>query len=428
MISKPFFSWLKPKLKYPVIPEYDKDILKDIPLPDVITLHVARTSSEIGDLIVNLGDKVKTGQKVRMSGGTEEYFISMATGTISDISGFLGYLGKNFTSISIKTEGKDTWDEEFKGIRDTISSQDAITFLGALPGNPDFASLLDPETSYDTIVIQGMDRDLLVATNQYIVKSEPEKLKKGIAHLKSITNIDRIIIIVPPELVAEAERTGADVRVIGPVYPDSLSEIVMKNVFNRIVPAGKSCDDLGVAFINAEAVAALASAFEEGKIPVHKILTVINKDGRTGLVKARIGTPLKDLFEALSIETKHGDRVVLGGPMRGTSIYTEEMPVSSDTDAVMVQDREQIVTPSDTPCVNCGECVRACPSKIPVNMLVRVLENGLYEEAADQYDLFSCVECGLCSYVCVAKIPVFHYIMLGKHELERIKTMEESHA
>ncbi|MFH1292663.1 MAG: 4Fe-4S dicluster domain-containing protein, partial [Pseudomonadota bacterium] len=79
-------------------------------------------------------------------------------------------------------------------------------------------------------------------------------------------------------------------------------------------------------------------------------------------------------------------------------------------------------------CINCGECVRACPARIPVNMLIRVLENGLYEEAAEEYDLLSCIECGLCSYVCTARIPIFHYIMLGKSEFARIETMEESNA
>ena len=63
---------------------------------------------------------------------------------------------------------------------------------------------------------------------------------------------------------------------------------------------------------------------------------------------------------------------------------------------------------------------------IPVNMLVRVLASGLYEEAAEKYDLHACIECGLCNYVCVARIPVFHHIMLGKHEFARIKNAEGS--
>ena len=53
-------------------------------------------------------------------------------------------------------------------------------------------------------------------------------------------------------------------------------------------------------------------------------------------------------------------------------------------------------------------------------MLVRFLEAGQYETAADEYDLYSCVECGLCSFVCVARIPIFQYIRLAKYELARV--------
>jgi len=59
-----------------------------------------------------------------------------------------------------------------------------------------------------------------------------------------------------------------------------------------------------------------------------------------------------------------------------------------------------------------------------VNMLVRFLEAGQYQDAVDLYDLHSCVECGLCSFVCVSKIPVFQYIKLAKHELARIESAE----
>jgi electron transport complex protein RnfC len=57
-------------------------------------------------------------------------------------------------------------------------------------------------------------------------------------------------------------------------------------------------------------------------------------------------------------------------------------------------------------------------------MLVRFLEAGQYQEAADSYDLYSCIDCGLCSYVCVSKIPIFQYIKLAKFELDRAKAAE----
>ena len=85
----------------------------------------------------------------------------------------------------------------------------------------------------------------------------------------------------------------------------------------------------------------------------------------------------------------------------------------------MVQDKDDIAMVSDTACINCGDCVRICPARIPVNLLIRYIEAGEYEEAADTYDLYACIDCGLCSFVCVAKIPIYQSIKLAKYELER---------
>ena len=68
--------------------------------------------------------------------------------------------------------------------------------------------------------------------------------------------------------------------------------------------------------------------------------------------------------------------------MRGSATYAEDMPVEPGTDGIVVQADADSAQVSDYPCVNCGECVRICPVKIPVNMLVRFLEARLYEDAA----------------------------------------------
>ncbi len=107
--------------------------------------------------------------------------------------------------------------------------------------------------------------------------------------------------------------------------------------------------------------------------------------------------------------------------MKGFATYTIHHPVQPDMDTVIVQDKTNIAELSGNPCVNCGKCIHVCPAQIPINILVRYLEAGLYEDAADRYDLLSCIECGLCAYVCTARIPIYQYIRLGKHELLKLR-------
>ncbi len=424
MIKKPFFSLGLPNLKYLV--DHEQEVVKEIAMPGKITLLLK--FPETGDVIPKVGDEVKTGQKLKLTENSEDYVLSTVTGTITEISKYVGYLGQTYTSISMDAAKEDQWaDETQKAVKD-LGPANINEFLASLPGKPDFASLFKTDPPINTIVINGIDQDLGVMTNQFVVKTGIERLIEGIGHLKKVTRADRVIIIVPPGLESPANKTGAEVKVIKPIYPNTLAKMVMSHVLGKVVPAGMSCEELGVGFINAEALVALANVFSNGEIPVHKILTVIGKANAPLIVKARIGTPVKDILDTFEMQTDHEDRLIMGGPMLGTAIYSEDMPILPDTDAIMVQDKTQVTLNSDSQCVNCGECVKVCPAKVPVNMLIRVLGSGLFEEAAGEYDLHSCIECGLCNYVCIARIPVFHHIMLGKHEFARITTLEESNA
>ena len=430
MIKKSFFGLAKQMLEYEtletVLPEPET-----ISVSKSITLLI-RSSDKPNtlqtDILPKIGDQVKTGQKILLSEKSSEYAISSVTGTVSSISPFTGNFGEFFTAITIEKKETEEIDNSFSDISGSPALENAKNFLLHAPGKPPFDLLSKPDSSISTLVICAMDADILSTTNQHVLKTDINDIKNGINILKTITKINDIVIVSPRHLMHDASVLDATIKVADISYPSALPKMIMKNLLNNQVPSGKTCEDLGVCFISAEAVASTGKAFSSGCIPFTKTLTLVKQDGGKTTISARIGTPIRDIFDTFNIKTKKHDCIIFGGPMTGYSVYSEDHPVQPDTDTIIIQDSKNISHVSDCPCINCGECVRICPSKIPVNMLVRFLEAGLYEDAADSYDLFSCIDCGLCSYVCVAKIPIFQYIKLAKYKLDEMQSDQENSA
>ena len=431
MITKRIAALKKPPLEHgrvgAVLPEH-----RSVSPPEAVTLYIEVASPEPaiykGLLTCEKGEPVKTGQKISLSEDSGQYVISTITGTVSSISIYTGDFGRSYIAIAIDAEGEETFDEQFEKFALNPTLETARNFLSCAPGKPPLHASFGDEKSIQTIVVCGVDNDIFLSTNRYAATTQFNAIKKGIHILKAITGVDNIILAVPQDLIQGYTGIDAIVKAVPSRYPYTLPQMMIQNLLGQDVPVGKSVEDLGISFFSAEAAESIGIAFTEGRLPVSKRLTLIGKDGDTTLLSVRIGTSLRDIFKTSNIILNEKDRIVLGGPMRGAAIYSEDHTVLPETDAVMVQDKNNLPYVSDNPCINCGECVRICPAKIQINMLVRYLEAGHYEEAADQYDLHSCIECGLCSFVCVSKMPIFQYIRLAKFELSRTNAAVANHA
>ena len=418
MIKRSFFGIKQPVLEYTILGGAAHDV-KTIPLPETVQLFSDNVHVSLDSVKVKPGDAVKTGQILPIT--DTDSIVSTVTGTVKGVTTYVGDFGREFSSVTIDVADSEEKDSGLGEALDNDQKDVAAQYMTYLPGKPGGGLFLAPE-AVKCVVITGMDDDLLVTTRQFVLGEKSSSVKKGIKTIKEITGVENVYMTVPERLGQDAIAAGAAALVADPVYPSATPCFIVETI------GGETIQEKDCGFISVEAVASIGEAYDTKNVPVNKMFTLIDKYNRKKMVSARIGTPLKDVFKELYITVNDNDRIVVGGPMKGAAVYSEDYPICPDTDAVIVQDRSDVPFVTDNYCINCGECVRVCPARVPVNVLVRFLEAGEYEVAADNYDLHSCVDCGLCSYVCTAGIPVFHYIRLAKYELSRTEAAEETNA
>lgn len=423
MRKRSFFGLSKPCFNYELATGGAADPVT-IPTPKTVTLYIKQELKRTSNAL-KVGTTVKTGQRLVLNEDDATGTISSVSGTISAVAPFLADYGRAWTAVTINTNSGDTLDTAFADVRETPSLETLNRYLTSCPGEPNIGPLMDERNPVHTIVIYGGNADLLIDTSLKVLKESGEAVNAGIDILRKATGIEDIVIVVPEESVQNySGHLDARIQAVPSRYPFSQPLMILYNLTGRL-PDEKGMASMGIHFMRAEAVAAIGQAFSSGSLPVQKLVTVIDKGGAKHLARARIGTPVGELLKTFGVEINDQDKIIFGGPMTGSAIYSEDLPIGPDTDAIMVQDRSAIPLYSDYPCINCGECVRICPTNVPVNLLVRFLEAGQYTEGADLYDLYSCIECGLCSYVCVSRIPIFQYIKLAKYEIGRIQSAEE---
>lgn len=427
-MKRSFFGFIKPRLTYEAIADSDAEPL-DVPVSEKIQILLDAPLEHGRDLAIAVGEHVKSGQCLRATTGSEDYGLAGRSGKITEVKPFVGMMQREMTAVSIRVdpEAEQVVDQEFEKQSKSPNLDTAACYLQGLPGKPDFFPFFDSSRRIKAIVVFGADHDLLAITRQYFVKTGIESIKTGIDALRKMTGVQNVILAVPEHLVQVAGAAGAGVKTVDSEYPAANPELIVRHVLSDEIKTGGGQENADVAFFNAEAVSAIGAAFNTGRLPLHKMATFISKDGSKRMVSVPLGTPVRNILDAVNESLEEGDRLIFGGPMTGTAVYSLEQPVEADTDVIMVQDRSEIPEYSGAACINCGECIRACPVNIPVNVLVRLLEAEQYEQAADQGELDACIECGLCAFVCESRIPIFQHIKLGKYMLERMKA-EESNA
>lgn len=269
-----------------------------------------------------------------------------------------------------------------------------------------------------TLIINGLNPDPGVTWAEPMLQSHVRNLHMGMELHKRMARAQEIILAVPKGFKVAYE--GVKIAHVSAEYPNSLNPLLIKNVTGEENPP-----DVGI--VGLHNIWSLGRVGRTG-LPLSETVITIGSYEHSGNYVVKEGSTVGELLEFAAIPLKMGDTVVRGGPLRGESMDRFDRSVTKGTYGIFVVEGGTIPPmEGHSPCVNCGACVLACPSRLSPSALSRYAEFALHERCRKEH-IEHCMDCGLCGYVCVARRPVLQYIRLSKHKLAEMdarKTLVE---
>ena len=131
------------------------------------------------------------------------------------------------------------------------------------------------------------------------------------------------------------------------------------------------------------------------------------------LLKVKLGTTLDEVLETLGGNKEELGKVVVGGALRGVPQFSEDSAISYNAKAILFLNTKDATKATESPCIRCAKCLRACPEGLNPIKLMELWERGEKEEFL-KFGGNKCIECGLCSYVCPSKVEVANKIVTAK--------------
>ena len=401
---------------------------RQLPLPEKIVLPMQQHIGAPCTPCVKKGDDVFVGTVVGKAGGFVSADIhSGVSGKVASIDTVLMPNGARVQAVVITPDGKQTKDPSIQPpvVTDAKSLAEAARACGLVglggAGFPTAVKLSPKDVSaIDTLVINGAECEpYITADNREFIECA-DTVMEGIAAVKEHLNIAKVIIGIErnkPEAIDLMFNLTKDdpaytVKPLPSVYPQGAEKVLIETCTGREVPRGGLPADAGVIVMNVTTVSTLGKFLKTGMPLTTKRLTV---DGSAVSepqnVEVIIGTPSS--FVLSNCGVKDEAKVLMGGPMMGTSVSDEEMPVLKQNNAILAFTEKDAHIPAPGACIRCGRCIAACPMGLsPVEIAGAYKKGDVDELNALMVDL--CIACGTCSFVCPAKRPVTQTMNLAK--------------
>ncbi len=417
-----------------------KQLTKELPTlryvdPEHVYINLTTGRCKEYELYVNKGDHVKLGQTIgeRSGGFFKQPIYATVSGYVQDKTTMIHSTGIDTECITIRNDFKDDLCEDIVDRPDSVianmTQQDFVDIIREKSvvglGGSGFPSYIKLNTDKDihTVVINAVECEPYLSSDYRLIKDRPEDIFRGLEYIMQALDAPSGVIAIKntkQELIEVLEREltrfkDKDIRIakLKDYYPQGWENATFENALGIKVPVGTLPMEYGIMGFNVSTTAWIYEAVKHN-MPITERYLTVNGDAVKFPqdIRVRVGTSVQDLIKLSDGYEESLDKIeiVIGGPMMGTSVPTDNVVVTPTTTSVLVL---KSVDYKEEPCVRCGSCVYSCPVEIePVSIMNAVKRND--HEAAKNLMADTCIECGLCAYVCTSKIHVTDYVREGK--------------
>ena len=314
-------------------------------------------------------------------------------------------------------------------LRERIAAAGVVGLGGALFPT---ARKLESSVGAPVLLLNGAECEPYISCDDLLIRERAGRVVAGGQLLLAALGAQRCVITVKTDMpeariaLYNALQAAADPRMVMSVvtakYPAGGERQLIELVLGREVPAGGHPAASGVLCQNVATAAAVADFFLGGQPLISRVVTVTGGGvGQPRNIEARIGTLVADLIALAGGYRDEPDRrtqrLIMGGPMMGLTLESDELPVTSATNCLIAATADELGSEEhEMPCIRCGDCIEACPANLlPQELLVAARAGNIAELQA--LGVSECIECGACDYVCPSHIPLTQHFVRGKATL-----------
>ncbi|WDO03890.1 electron transport complex subunit RsxC [Aeromonas allosaccharophila] len=416
----------------------------DAGLPPRLIIPLRQHAGPAGDLLVQVGDKVKKGQPLtRYAKGRVVPVHASTSGTITEIGNHTVAhpSGLGDLCVILTPDGEDEWGErngkadywnlERGELLERIQQAGVAGLGGAV--FPTHSKLDGRGQLTEILIVNGLECEPYITTDDRLMQQYSGEIMDGIRVLKHLLKPKLTLIGVEdnkPEAIEQLTRHATDedvlVKTVPTKYPSGGAKQTIELLTGRQVPKGGRAVDIGIMVLNVATVFAIKRAIIDGEPLIERIVTLTGDSfKKPGNAWVRLGTPVRWLLQRFELQPEAEQRVIMGGPMMGFTLPHAMVPVVKATNCLLAPTQAELPAPGpEQACIRCSACADACPASLLPQELYWYSRAKEYDKA-EKLNLMDCIECGACAWVCPSEIPLVQYYKIAKDDIREARAEAE---